>query len=149
METKYIIYFKIWLLLVIFGVNSCTSTPVPNETNVEEGTDSSEDEHLIARKWILSDNLTSDSPTMVIMSLEKNGYFIIYDTIIDPKFTAAGINKIQPISKGQWKFENNKLNLNHLLPESSKPEIFEVTTLSPTKLITKGSNNKTHKYIIQ
>ena len=86
---------------------------------------------------------------MIIMSLEKNGYFIIYDTIIDPKFAEAGITKIQPISKGQWRYENNELRLMHLLPESNNPEVFKVKELSSTKLITEGSNSKVHKYTAQ
>ncbi len=101
---------------------------------------------LVVKKWILTNDLTAESPTIVIMSIEKNGYFQIYDSIIDTKFTDAGISKIQSISKGQWKTEDNKLILNHFSPENKKPEVFNIKTLTTNKLITIGSNKKVHSY---
>ena len=102
---------------------------------------------LIVKKWILTDDLNKESPTMVILSIEKNGYFQTYDTIIDSKFAEAGINKIQPISKGQWKTENNKLILTHFSPdEEENPTIFDIQSLSSDKMVTIGANKKIHTY---
>ena len=81
------------------------------------------------------------------MSLEKNRYFLVYDTIIDQRFIAAGISKIQPISKGQWKLRGDKLILTHLLPNLSHTEMFKVKVLKNNKLITLDSENKTHIYL--
>jgi len=145
---KYKIFFKTCLLLIAFAFSSCNSDSA-SQQGIESNAEYDIAINKLAKKWVLADDIASDSPTMVIMSFEKSGYFIIYDTIIDPKFAEAGINKIQPISKGQWEYENNQISLIHLLPESRNPEIFTVKNLSSTNLIMTGSNNKTHKYSAQ
>ena len=145
---KYTTFFKICFLLIAFAFSSCDSDSA-SQQGIESNAEYDKAINKLAKKWVLSDDIVSDSPTMVIMSFEKIGYFIIYDTIIDPKFAEAGIKKIQPISKGQWKYENNQITLIHLLPESRNPEIFAVKKLSSTKLIMIGSNNKTHRYAAQ
>jgi len=145
---KYKIFFKTGLLLIAFAFSSCNSDSA-SQQGIESNAEYDIAINKLAKKWVLADDIASDSPTMVIMSFEKSGYFIIYDTIIDPKFAEAGINKIQPISKGQWEYENNQISLIHLLPESRNPEIFTVKNLSSTNLIMTGSNNKTHKYSAQ
>jgi len=145
---KYKIFFKTCLLLIAFAFSSCNSDSA-SQQGIESNAEYDIAINKLAKKWVLADDIASDSPTMVIMSFEKSGYFIIYDTIIDPKFAEAGINKIQAISKGQWEYENNQISLIHLLPESRNPEIFTVKNLSSTNLIMTGSNNKTHKYSAQ
>ena len=145
---KNILFFEISFLVLVFAFSSCNS-----DTNIQKGgksiTEYDNTLKILTKKWVLTDGISEDTPTMIIMSLEKNGYFIIYDTIIDPKFAEAGITKIQPISKGQWRYENNELRLMHLLPESNNPEVFKVKELSSTKLITEGLNSKVHKYTAQ
>lgn len=146
MKTSILTFLAIGLLSSIIVISSCTS----NTTSDKKV--SSENNSSIAKKWTLSDNngnSTQNNPTMVVMSLEKNGYFIIYDTITDPKFVAAGINKIQPISKGQWKYNDNELTLNHLIPDSSVVEVFKVQMITDSKLVTIDSHNKKHTYKIR
>ena len=145
---KYKIFFEVFFFLIAFAFSSCNSDSA-SQQGIESNAEYDIAINKLAKKWVLADDIASDSPTMVIMSFEKSGYFIIYDTIIDPKFAEAGINKIQPISKGQWEYENNQISLIHLLPESRNPEIFTVKNLSSTNLIMTGSNNKTHKYSAQ
>jgi len=145
---KYKIFFEVFFFLIAFAFSSCDPNSISEKGN-ESPSEYNESINTLTKKWVLLDDIAEDSPTMVIMSFEKNGYFIIYDTIIDHKFAEAGINKIQPISKGQWKYENNQISLMHLLPESQNPETFKVKSLSSTKLIMIGSNNKTHKYAAQ
>ena len=140
--------FKACFLLITLAFSSCISNS-ESELGKESIAEYNTTINKLAKKWVLVNDISADSPTMVIMSFEKSGYFIIYDTIIDPKFAEAGINKIQPISKGQWKYENNQISLMHLLPESYNPEIFKVKNLSSKKLIIIGSNNKTHRYSAQ
>ena len=104
----------------------------------------------LSKKWVLANEdgkLEKGLATHVILSLEKTGYFLVYDTIIDARFVAAGIRKIQPISKGQWKVKGNKLILNHLLPNISHTEIFNINVLKNDILITEDSDKITHTYI--
>ena len=145
---KYKTFFEVFFFLSAFAFSSCDSNSISEKGN-ESPSEYDASINMLTKKWVVLDDIAEDSPTMVIMSFEKSGYFIIYDTIIDPKFAEAGINKIQPISKGQWEYENNQISLIHLLPESRNPEIFTVKNLSSTNLIMTGSNNKTHKYSAQ
>lgn len=145
---KYKTFLKYCFLLFAFSFSACESDST-SQKGKESDSEYIKTLNNLAKKWVLLDDIVADSPTMIIMSFEKSGYFVIYDTIIDPKFAEAGINKIQPISKGQWKYKNNKITLTHLLPESHNPEIFNVKNLSSNKLIMKGSNNKMHKYSAQ
>ena len=98
----------------------------------------------------ISNKASSEENTYLknrVLSLEKAGYFLVYDTIIDPRFVAAGISKIQPISKGQWRIDENKLILNHLLPNISHKEIFKIELLDRDILITVDSAKIKHTYI--
>ncbi len=105
---------------------------------------------LLSNKWVLANErgkLEKGLATHVILSLEKTGYFLVYDTIIDERFVAAGISKIQPISKGQWRLKENKLILNHLLPNISHTEIFKINLLESDILITEDTSKIKHTYI--
>src|SRR5688572_2817338 len=44
----------------------------------------------------------SNQPTNIVLHIQKNGYFIIYDTFIDPEWKEKGLPLIQRRSKGQW-----------------------------------------------
>lgn len=88
-----------------------------------------------------------EQPTEVVLSIMDGGYFVIYDTFIDPKFSQKGFNRISEISKGQWEFiDNSKLVLHHNYEDSSRLETLIVTLLNNNTLITKGENKKANIY---
>ena len=100
------------LLLFYFTINSCSIGDSKKVKSVVLNKD------LLFKRWTLTNNngkIEKGLATHIVMSLEKNRYFLVYDTIIDQRFIAAGISKIQPISKGQWKLRGDKLILTHLL----------------------------------
>ena len=132
------------LLLFYFAINSCSIGDSKKVKSVVLNKD------LLFKRWTLTNNngkIEKGLATHIVMSLEKNRYFLVYDTIIDQRFIAAGISKIQPISKGQWKLRGDKLILTHLLPNLSHTEMFKVKVLKNNKLITLDSENKTHIYL--
>ncbi len=137
---KYIFYYLLLLLTISVACN------VDGNKHVQSSISTSS----LAKKWVLANQrgkLEKGLATHVILSLEKTGYFLVYDTIIDARFVAAGIKKIQPISKGQWKFIGKKLILSHLLPNISHTEIFKINLLEKDILITQDSEQITHTYI--
>jgi len=139
-KLNYIFY---WILLLLNLVVSCG-------LDVNKPTNFSITKSRLSKKWVLANEsvkVDKGSATHVVLSLEKTGYFLVYDTIIDSKFVTAGIRKIQPISKGQWRVDENKLILNHLLPNISHKEIFKIELLERDILITEDSAKIKHTYI--
>jgi len=139
-KLNYIFY---WILLLLNLVVSCG-------LDVNKPTNFSITKSRLSKKWVLaneSGKVDKGSATHVVLSLEKTGYFLVYDTIIDSKFVTAGIRKIQPISKGQWRVDKNKIILNHLLPNISHKEIFKIELLERDILITEDSVKIKHTYI--
>ncbi|ASS48720.1 MAG: hypothetical protein A3D31_06775 [Candidatus Fluviicola riflensis] len=88
----------------------------------------------------------STQPTNIVLHIQKNGYFIIYDTFIDPEWKEKGLPLIQRRSKGQWKLNDKQLLLTHLMDDSSYTEDLEITSITSTELITKGKDRKANIY---
>lgn len=144
MNTSITTFFKIGFFVGAVVLSSCSEKS-------DETTDSKETKvelKSLAKRWILSDDRDKNKNVIeVILSMEENGYFMIYDTITDKKFIDAGINKIQPVSKGQWKINDGKLVLSHIMDDSTRIEEFSIQSLNSDKLIIIGSNNKKHIYL--
>jgi len=142
MMKRFIFLSSIGLFLGLFVFLACDSkkTSTSNKAIVKK---------YLTKRWVLTNEngvLENGLPSHVILSLEDNGYFLVYDTIIDNRFLAAGIKRIQPISKGQWKMEKNQLILNHLLPNLSHTEIFLIKSLDRNKLVTIDDKKIRHIY---
>ena len=88
----------------------------------------------------------SNQPTNIVLHLQKNGYFIIYDTFIDPSWKEKGLPLILQRSKGQWELKGKQLSLTHLSDDSSYSEILEVTSVNDHELVTRGKNKKSNIY---
>ncbi|HLP54550.1 MAG TPA: lipocalin family protein [Fluviicola sp.] len=88
----------------------------------------------------------ANQPTNVVLHIQKNGYFIIYDTFIDPAWKSKGLPLIQRRSKGQWQLEGKQLTLNHLMDDSSYTEELEITSITDNELVTKGKDKKANIY---
>ncbi|MDH4474238.1 MAG: lipocalin family protein [Fluviicola sp.] len=88
----------------------------------------------------------SNQPTNIVLHIQKNGYFIIYDTFIDPTWKEKGLPLIQRRSKGQWSLNGKQLSLTHLMDDSSYTEELEITSITSTELITKGKDKKANIY---
>lgn len=101
-------------------------------------TETKEDTGSISGRWKLSSETQSPQkeagidlkkqPTVVVMHLQQNGYFIIYDSFVDPDWQQKGLPKIEQRSKGQWTFEKDQLTLMHS-GDSSYSKVFKVNKL--------------------
>lgn len=88
----------------------------------------------------------SNQPTDVILKLEKNGYFLLYDTVLNPEWKSKGLPLITERSKGQWDYLDNKLVLNHTGKDTSYLEELEVSKVDDATLITRGKDKKSNIY---
>ncbi len=123
------------LLLIAFGISCSTSQP--------------DNDQLIGR-WKLSkqeesSNKTIDfknQPTQVILHLQKNGYFVYYDTVVNETWRKTGVPAMQVRSRGQWELQGNTLKLSHSTADTDYVEKLTVHSISDNELITKGSDKK-------
>lgn len=77
---------------------------------------------------------SSKEHSMVVLQLQKNGYFMEYDTILDPEWKKKGLHQIERRSKGQYTYEGNTLTLNHSSNDTAFTEVMTVNKLTNTDL---------------
>jgi hypothetical protein len=138
---------RFWILgslAMSFLMMACTSTETSEEKTAS-----------ISGRWKLSGEEQTPNkekaidlekqPTVVVMHLQQNGYFIIYDSFVDPDWQKKGLPKIQQRSKGQWIYENSELTLNNT-GDSAFSKVFKVANLESDKLVIEETvNGKTIK----
>lgn len=113
-------------------------------------------ENSIAGRWRLekeekrpSDDKAveyANQPTYVILKLDSNGYFLLYDTFIDPSWKSKGLPLIAERSQGQWKLEGKTLKLNHETDDTTYTEMLTVSEVNETTLVTKGQDHKSNVF---
>jgi hypothetical protein len=144
MNSKKYSHLTLCLIVLITTISACSS-PLP--PSGKEAITPSQYTDAIAKKWLLSSVKPNKSHSSeLIMSLEKNGYFTIYDSITDAKFLQAGIKKIQPISNGQWDLQGKTLTIHYLSKDSNSVEKYEVREIIKNKLVLLGKNKKKYTY---
>lgn len=84
--------------------------------------------------------------SLIVMSIQKNGYFIVYDTFIDPSWKKKGLPLIEERAAGQWNLEGDQLTLNYNKEYEGRKEILNITKLTDNELITKNQNAKSTIY---
>jgi uncharacterized protein (TIGR03066 family) len=141
----------ILMILVILTFIACSGKKDANEYDMQE-----ENSNPIVGKWKLhlhqkrENNTKVDlkaQPTEVILNIMDGGYFIIYDTFIDPRFNQKGFNRISERSKGQWELlDDKRLILHHNVDDSTRLEELTITKLNNRTLVTKGKDKKSSIY---
>ena len=133
-------------LLLLFA--SC-STNTPKVENADKQKISS-----ITGRWVLIKSEDSGSrktdhqnqPSDVILNIRKNGFFIVYDTFVDPKWRKKGLPLIQERTSGQWKLEDSSLTMIYQNKDTMYSEKFKVIRCDGSELVTQRSNKKTTVY---
>ena len=145
-------YFVLLLCLNILLFSCSDKNETTDEVAVEE-----ENENPIVGKWKLNIHQKKENqnneidlkhqPTEVILSIMDGGYFVIYDTFVDPKFNQKGFNRISERSKGQWELINDKkLILHHNFDDTTRIEELTITKLNKHTLVTQGKDKKANIY---
>lgn len=107
--------------------------------------DTTLDREKIVGRWQLSkkedkNSKTIDlknSPTVLILDLKKNGYFIYYDSVVNQDWRKTGVPLIQVQSRGQWKLNGNEI----VLTDSDKNtlESLSIDSFTEESMVTKSS----------
>ncbi|WP_430402100.1 hypothetical protein [Fluviicola sp.] len=143
-STRNLLYLFSLLLLA-----SCTT-----DVKEVENTPAAKEISVVGR-WVLIKSEDSDSrktdhqhqPSDVVLNFKKNGFFIIYDTLVDPKWRKKGLPLIEKRTSGQWKLEDSLLTMIHDDDkDNSFSEEFKILRCDGKELITERSNKKTTVY---
>ncbi len=134
--------------MILLFFTSC-STDVQKVENAPEQSKLS-----ITGRWVLIKSEDSDSrktnlqnqPSDVILNIRKNGFFIVYDTFVDPKWRKKGLPLIQERTSGQWELKDSLLTMIHDDKDTSFREKLKVVRCNGTELVTERSNKKTTVY---
>lgn len=153
------ITFILSLLLGLFllscedGNKTDTNSPVKDE-NEEQVTKEVTMEEALAKRWMYKERVSTDGEKKflygdessdVILRLDGNGYFIIYDSITDPNLIEKGVRKIEQRSSGQWdlladdllvlrKITNDTVTVDSLHIDSIKDDKLITTTINKNKI---------------
>lgn len=108
----------------------------------------------ITGRWVLIKSEDSGSrktnhqnqPSDVVLNIQKNGFFIVYDTFVDPKWRKKGLPLIQERTSGQWELEDSLLTMIHDDKDTSFSEKLKVVRCNGAELVTERSNKKTTVY---
>lgn len=133
---------------IILLLTSCSTGTKEGENVPEETTIS------VTGRWVLIKSEDSGSrktdhqhqPSDVVLNFKKNGFFIIYDTLVDPKWRKKGLPLIEKRTSGQWKLEDSLLTMIHDDKDTSFSEEFKIIRCDGKELITERSNKKTTIY---
>lgn len=135
-------------LFILLFFASCST-----DTEKVENTPEQKKLSIIGR-WVLIKSEDSgfrktihqNQPSDVILNIQKNGFFIVYDTLVDPKWRKKGLPLIQERTSGQWKLEDSLLTMIHEDKDTSFMEDFRIVRCDGSELVTERSNKKTTVY---
>jgi hypothetical protein len=120
-------------------------------TDTSEAKKSNEQQKLsVTGRWVLIKSEDSGSrkkdhqnqPSDVILNIQKNGFFIVYDTFVDPKWRKKGLPLIQERTSGQWKLDDSLFTMMHQNKDTSFTEDFKILRCDGDELVTERSNKK-------
>lgn len=81
-------------------------------------------------------------PTNIVLDLENNGYFLVYDTLMSDEWANTGVPRKQERARGQWTLEKDVLTLSHLSPDKNTIETYTIDQLSESQLVLSIKNKK-------
>ncbi len=120
---------KLFFFILVFSLFSCSDIQQGLEdTNVEE-----KEEAQILGKWKLvslekraseKEEISLNNEAVdQILEIKSGGYFVIYDTFVDPNVNLRGLDRKSERNSGQWEFLNRKkLILHYNIGDEQKSE---------------------------
>lgn len=110
--------------------------------------ESSLDKEELVGRWQLSKKEDKNSksidlknsPTVLILNLQKNGYFIYYDSVVNESWRKTGVPLIQVQSRGQWSLEGKDLTLTD--SDQNTVENLTIDSFDDDNMVTKSSSNE-------
>lgn len=143
---------KILFVAAVTLFTACNSTTLESKSAEKEQVENTE-LPMVVGKWRLTKTEDSSKKSkeqqglsVIVMDIQKNGYFIIYDTFVDPNWKKKGLPLIEQRASGQWNLEGENLTLTYSEDQNGKVEELQVTKLTSTELVTKNEKAKSTVY---
>ena len=140
-------------ITAIFVVLSCSTPDTSGDKKADDNTVNQLLKSKIVGKWELTKTAdlnraekAHNGLSVIVMNIQQNGFFIIYDTFIDPEWKKKGLPLIEQRAFGQWNLKNNKLTLTYGEDQNSKVEALIITKLTENELVTHNNNSKATVY---
>lgn len=139
------------MIAVGLGLTACNRSG--SESNSSEKKEVKTETPLVVGKWQLTK--TEDASkhaekqnglSVIVLDIQKNGYFIVYDTFVDPNWKKKGLPLIEQRASGQWELKDEDLTLTYSEEQNGKVEQLKVTKLTSSELITKNEKAKSTVY---
>lgn len=113
-------------------------------------------EEALSKRWMYKERVSTDGTKKftygnessdVVLRLDNNGYFIIYDSITDPNLIEKGVRKIEQRSSGQWELlSDDLLVLRKISNDTVIVDSLNIDSIEEGKLITKTINKNKITY---
>ena len=112
-------------------------------------------EELLANRWVYKERVNNEGTKRIefgdenserVIKLERNGHFMIYDSIINQEMINSGVPRIAKKSTGQWEILDNKLVLNHIENDTIKTEELSIDKIENRELVTSSTNREKVTY---
>lgn len=99
---------------------------------------------LVKRRDALhnQEKIFDGDPANIIVSIEKTGYFHIYDTLKNEKWIAGDLNSIHTRRIGQWTLKDSLLNFVYQDKDTSYQETILITKLTDQEMVLKRNKNQ-------
>ncbi|WP_300665430.1 lipocalin family protein [Fluviicola sp.] len=132
------------ILSFLFFVSACSETEKAEELQNKKEPSVVGSWELIKRRDANNQEKSfKGSPANIIVSIEKTGYFHIYDTLKNEKWLSGGdLHSIQTRRIGQWTYKDSTLNFMYQDKDSSYPENIVITKLTENEMVMKRNKNK-------
>lgn len=134
-----------------------SSGEVSVEDKIKSNSDIDEDiQSMLVRRWKFNERTSpddkesmkfGDESSDVVLRLEPNGFFMIYDSITDERIIEKGLKRIEQRSSGQWDLIDEKvLILRKITSDTIIIDSLRIEKLDKLNLVTETKNNNRITY---
>lgn len=113
-------------------------------------------EALLVRRWRFNERRSADGQSTVkygdqssdvVMRLERNGFYMVYDSITDQRIVDKGVRTLEQRHSGQWNLiDENMLVLQRIGSDTIIFDTLIIDLLDDNELITTTKNNNKITY---
>lgn len=151
--------------IIIIGLSllffSCEDSEKTVSATIEDKVEDKKDKELsieeaLSKRWMYKERISTDGEKKfkygdessdVILRLDNNGYFIIYDSITDPRLIEKGVRKIEQRSSGQWEMlSDDLLVLRKISNDTVIVDTLKIDSIKENKLVTTTINKNKITY---
>lgn len=132
------------------------TSPDENKNTEEQSAKELTMEEALSKRWMYKERTSTDGEKKfsygdessdVILRLDHNGYFMIYDSITDQRIIEKGVRRIEQRSSGQWELlSEDLLVLRKISNDTVVVDSLQIESIRNDKLVTSTINKNKITY---